>query len=75
MKIRLMRIKNNQFTLIELMIVISIIAILVAILLPALSTTREKVRRVLCINNPAKFQGHSEPLRRFLRFDLVWFSH
>jgi competence protein ComGC len=39
------------FTLIELLVLISVIALLVALLLPALSRTRENVRRALCMNN------------------------
>ena len=43
--------RRGGFTLIEMMIVVSIIAILVALLLPALLATREAARRVLCMNN------------------------
>ena len=43
--------KKRAFTLIELLVVIAIIALLLAIIMPALSLAKEQARRIMCKNH------------------------
>ena len=47
--------KTTGVTLVELMVVMAMTAVLSALLLPALSTAKEKSRRAICQNNLAQF--------------------
>jgi prepilin-type N-terminal cleavage/methylation domain-containing protein len=70
--------KQKGFTLVELLVVISIIALLMAILLPALAKARELGKRAVCMNQLKQlgvaWNMYGDDNKERLAVGDVWFS-
>ena len=70
--------KQKGFTLVELLVVIAIIALLMAILLPALSRARELGKRAVCLHNLGQlmlaWNMYADDNREQIPSTNVWYS-
>src|SRR5688572_33142247 len=71
--------RRRAFTLVELLVVIGIIAVLIAILLPSLSSSREHARSLRCLANlremVAACQGYAATYRGYCPPALAAATH
>ena len=51
----------NSFTLVELLVVVTIIAVLAALLMPALGAAKDRVKTVACANNQRQIGASAIP--------------
>lgn len=63
---------KQAFTLVELLVVVAIIAVLAALLLPAMKTAKDRVKSTSCVNNIRQF---GSGLNAFLADNDNWYPY